>query len=88
MNRNLWWFDKWAAQVSLTLTIDESTLANPFFNWIPQGGVPTNIFNIGVGGNFSADAQRVDKIGNFFTIAELKELAQCNAVDRDRAVHT
>ncbi len=83
LNRNLAWFDSWAVQISLTLTIDEKSSLNPIANWLPPGP-PTNIFNLGFGGTLSGDAQRVDKIGSFFSVADLKKLAACHPEDRNR----
>src|SRR5215813_10092925 len=34
-NRNLKWFDGWAVQMSLQLTIDEKGIVNPTGNWLP-----------------------------------------------------
>ena len=81
-NRNLKWFDDWAAQISLTLTIDEKGSLNPVVNWLPT--TPANsIFNLNVGVTASTEAQRVDKIGSFFEVKDLKR-RPCNPVDRDR----
>jgi hypothetical protein len=85
-NRNLGWFDSWAAQISLTLTTDEKSTLNPVFSWLPTGSpsTPSSIFTLGASGTLSADAQRVDKIGSFFTIAELKKLHVCPSEVRNR----
>jgi len=76
-NRNLKWFDSWAAQLSLTLTIDEKSILSPSATVIPD-----KIFSLGLGATASADAQRVDKVGSFFLIADLKGLQYCNPKDR------
>jgi hypothetical protein len=85
LNRNLAWFDSWAAQVSLTLTIDEKGSASPVISLLPPSP-PTNIFTLGIGITQSEEAQRVDKIGSFFTVQDLKRLAACPAEDRHRGL--
>jgi hypothetical protein len=82
-NRNLKWFDSWAAQISLTLTIDEKGALNPTANILPKSPL-TSVFNLGVGATVSTESQRVDKIGSFFTVAELKSRGMCDPRDRDR----
>jgi hypothetical protein len=82
-DRNLAWFDSWAAQVSLTLTTDEKTTLSPIANLLPISP-PTAVFNLGLGATLSSEGQRVDKIGSFFTVAELKNLNACAAEDRHR----
>jgi hypothetical protein len=82
-NRNLRWFDSWGVQVSLSLTIDEKTILNPVFNWLPPSP-PSSVFNLNAGATLSADAQRVDKIGYFFMVSELKHLQACPAEDRNK----
>jgi hypothetical protein len=72
-NRNLKWFDSWAVQMSLQLTIDEKGILNPSGNWLPPS--PANsIFNLAVSGTVSTEAQRIDKIGAFFLVSEMKKL--------------
>jgi hypothetical protein len=82
-NRNLKWFDTWGVQISLTLTIDEKSVLNPAVNWLPPSP-PSSLFNLNAGATLSADAQRVDKIGYFFAVSELKRLQACPAEDRYR----
>jgi hypothetical protein len=82
-NRNLKWFDSWAAQISLTLTMDEKGILNPTANVLPKSPL-TSVFNLSVGATVSTEAQRVDKIGSFFTVAELKSLRACDPRDRNR----
>lgn len=82
-NRNLKWFDKWAIQMSLQLTIDEKGILNPTGNWLPPS--PANsIFNLAVGGTVSTEAQRINKIGAFFLVADLKKLGPCPPQYRNR----
>ena len=82
-NRNRKWFDSWAVQMSLQLTIDEKGILNPSGNWLPPS--PANsIFNLAVSGTVSTEAQRIDKIGAFFLVSEMKKLQACPPQDRNR----
>lgn len=81
-NRNLGWFDSWAAQLSLTLTTEEKSSLNPVVNVLPPSPA-TSVFNVNLGGTLSADATRIDKIGSFFTVAELKALQACDPKERN-----
>jgi hypothetical protein len=78
-NRNLRWFDTWAVQLALTLTIDEKGSFNPTASWAPPGS-----FGLGLGGTLSADASRVDKISYFFLVSDLKKFDACPADARNR----
>jgi hypothetical protein len=82
-NRNLKWFDSWAVQISLTLTTDEKGSLNPSVNVLPPGPA-SSIFNLGLGATLSSEAQRVDKIGSFFSVSELRALQACRPEDRNR----
>jgi hypothetical protein len=82
--RTLSWFETWAAQVTLNLTIVENsaispgiTFNRPLHNVIlhfPTGGDVTapQSSTLGLGGSLSSTATRVDKLGMFFTVEELK----------------
>ncbi|WP_457798716.1 hypothetical protein [Methylocystis sp. S23] len=87
--RLLEWLEKWGAQVTLTLSIDEKTNVNPgvVFNtpmigaktWFPAGiSVPASQFyTLGLGGKFNSTASRIDKINWFYTVAELRKDRAC-----------
>jgi hypothetical protein len=79
LNRNFKEFGKWAAQVALTLTIDEKGSVNPIASWLPTQGptTPNSIFSLGVGGTLSTDASRVEKISAFFLVSDLKKKKVC-----------
>lgn len=51
------YMDKWGAQITLNLTIEEKTAINPTENWIPPSPV-SSIFNLMAGGTVSSDAIR------------------------------
>jgi hypothetical protein len=78
-NRNLRWFDGWAAQMSVTLTIDEKGEFNPTGTWLPN-----KVFSLAAGLDASSEAQRVNKLGGFFLISELKRYEVCPTTDRNR----
>ena len=82
-NRNLRWFDSWAAQISLTLTTDEKGSLNPVVNLTPLSPL-TSVFTANLGATLSSEAQRIDKIGSFFSVTDLKKLQACPPEDRHR----
>jgi hypothetical protein len=84
-NRNLAWFDSWAVQIALTLTIDEKGSLNPVVSWLPTGipSTPSSIVNLNLGMTLSADGSRVDKISSFFLVSDLKKLQACPAAARN-----
>jgi hypothetical protein len=81
LNRNLAWFDNWAVQYTLTLTTDEKGSLSPNTNWTPVSP-PTRIFNLSLGATLSSEGQRINKIGAFYTIAELKKFKACPPQNR------
>jgi len=78
-NRNLQWFDGWAAQMAVTLTTNEKGELNPTGTWLPS-----KIFSLAASLDASAEAQRVDKLGAFFLVSELRRYQLCRAEDRNR----
>jgi len=82
-NRNLRWFDSWAAQVLLTLTTDEKGSLNPVVNLTPLSPL-TSVFTANLGATLSSEAQRINKIGSFFSVADLKKLQACPPEDRHK----
>jgi len=66
------WLDDWGAQVTLTLTIDESTALSP-------SGIysPTKIFSLLLGANASSEATRVDILSYYYTVKELQAQGPC-----------
>ncbi len=80
-NRNLAWFDSWAVQYTLTLTTDEKGSLAPSINLLPPSP-PTSIFNINLGATLSSEGQRINKIGAFYTVAELKRYKACTPAQR------
>ncbi|RWX40279.1 hypothetical protein EHH54_13155 [Rhizobium leguminosarum] len=64
------WLDGWGAQVSLTLTINEKTSANPTGVWTPPAS-GNSIFTLGAGVAGSATAIRTSKANFFYTVKQL-----------------
>ncbi len=70
--RHAEFLDNWAAQVSLTLQIDEKATANPTFSW-----TPASLFTLGASASLSADATRIDKINYFYGVKDLYVMDVC-----------
>ena len=79
------WLDDWGAQITLNLTVEETSGLNPgvsFVTPIIPGSVnfPGNnnvytapqFYKFGLGGQLSADATRIDKLSTYYTIRELR----------------
>lgn len=88
--RQLRWFETWGAQATLTLTIDEKTKLSPgiIFN-TPMIGAETlfpggltvpapQSYALGLGGTFATNANRIDKINWFYSIADLRLVSPQN----------
>jgi hypothetical protein len=82
-NRNLAWFDSWAAQLTLTLTADEKGGLAPSVNFLPITKA-AEMFNVSLGASASSEATRTDKIGGFFLIADFKNLKVCDPNKRNQ----
>jgi len=78
-HRILQFLDDWGVEIALTLTTDEKGSLNPVISWLPTGtpSTPSSIFSLNLGAALSSDAQRVDKISTFFSVAELRALRAC-----------
>jgi hypothetical protein len=77
----------WGAQVTLTLTIDEKSALNPgvTFNTVLENGITKfsggtvtspQSFSWGLGGTFSSDAMRTDKLTNYYLFRDLYNYAK------------
>jgi hypothetical protein len=69
-------FDTWGVQINLDLTITEKGVANPNVNWLPPMANDA-VLSIGAGLDLSAEATRTDKLGMYYTVAELKRIGRC-----------
>lgn len=73
--------DNWGVQMSLNFTMGENSAANPNAIWFPPGAA-TSIFSLAGGANLSSDATRINKVGAFYTVRELRELKECEPGER------
>jgi hypothetical protein len=99
--RQLAWLDRWAAQTTLTLTVDEKTTLSPGVTYnkvlsnavavFPNGNVTTGqSFNLGIGATASSDGTQKATIAwetDFKKITSKKSLAQARIV-RDKLYQT
>lgn len=66
------WLDGWGVQVTLNLTVDETSGINPTASWVAPGlSAPSSIFNLDGGLNLSADATRTDTLNAYYSVQEL-----------------
>ena len=63
--------------MTLTLTIDETSAANPVVSWMPN-----SIFSLGGGATLSADAIRTDILNAYYTVPDLVAAGHCSPADR------
>jgi len=66
----------WAAQIGLTLQVEEKTTLNPTTAWSPPSAL-TSIFTLSGSGLLSTDATRIDKLNYYYTVKELYALGPC-----------
>jgi hypothetical protein len=76
------YLDKWAAQVSLTLQVEEKTALSPTALWTPNGAL-SSIFSIGGSATASADATRIDKVNYFYTVKAIRDAGYCPGVSTE-----
>jgi hypothetical protein len=92
-DQRLYWLAGWGAQVTLTLTIDEKSVASPGVTLnkvlpdavtpFPNGDVRTpQSFTLGLGGSLSSDATRTDKLTMFFNFSDFFEVRGTSARQR------
>ncbi|MFO1344704.1 MAG: hypothetical protein U1E85_00260 [Rhodocyclaceae bacterium] len=75
--------EKWAVQLTLTLTIEEKTVVAPTIGM----SFPPSLFTLGVGGNVSTGATRLNKLNYYYTIQELMALGVCSKGFTDQLTH-
>jgi hypothetical protein len=68
--------DKWGAQITLNITTEEKSSANPTANWTPPSPA-TAVFNLGLSGTASADATRIDKVSWSMAVADVRGRIPC-----------
>jgi hypothetical protein len=70
--------DHWGAQITLNLTTEEKTSANPTGIWTPPSAA-TAAFNLAFTATGSADATRIDKISWFLAVPDLRGKIPCGS---------
>lgn len=80
-HRHTRFLDGWGAQMTLTLTVDETSSINPAVSWMPPS--PANaIFNLNGAGTLSADATRTEILNSNYTVQDLVAARRCSPADR------
>ncbi|MGO8738290.1 hypothetical protein [Rhodoblastus sp.] len=90
------WLYGWGVQINLNLTVEEKTATSPNVSTTTplhdsirlfSGGdkvVTSQSRSVGIGGTFSADATRVDKLFAFYKISDLaSEKLDCRGINRN-----
>jgi hypothetical protein len=70
--KDIAFLNDWGAQITLNLTVDEQGAVSPTGNLTPIGQPKNWIFNLGLGGSISSEAQRVDKVSYIYMISDLR----------------
>jgi hypothetical protein len=73
--------DTWAANIALSLQVDEKSSISPVSVWSPPSPA-TALFTLGMGGSVSAAATRQDKLNSFYTVQQLRDLGPCDPATR------
>jgi hypothetical protein len=68
--------DQWGAQITLNLTTEEKSSANPAANWTPPSRISA-LLNLGFSATGSADATRINKISWFLAVPDLRGKIPC-----------
>jgi len=75
------WLDNWGVQSSLTLQVNESGALNPSAQWLPPSPV-TSIFTLSGAGSLSTTATRVEKMGSYYSVAQIVHDFHCDPESR------
>jgi hypothetical protein len=75
-SRQTAWLDSWGVQTSLTLQVNERGGFNPSAKWLPASP-ETAIFTLAGAGSVSAEATRMNKIGSYYTVAQIASGSPC-----------
>lgn len=70
------WIDRWGAQVTITLTIEDQTTLNPTATGLPPSPADA-VFTIAGGLRGSATATRTNKLNFFYTVKDLYKRGGC-----------
>ena len=75
------WLDNWGVQSSLTLQVNESGALNPSAQWLPPSPASA-IFTLAGAGSLSTTATRVEKMGSYYSVAQIVHDFRCNPESR------
>ena len=70
------WLDNWAVQTSLTLTVNERGGISPSAKWLPVSPADA-VFTLAGAGSVSAEATRMNKVGSYYSIAQVANDSAC-----------
>jgi hypothetical protein len=80
-SRQTAWLDNWAVQTTLTLQVNERGALNPSAKWLPT--TPANsIFTLTGAGTLSTEATRVNKMGSYYSVAQIVNDFRCTPESR------
>lgn len=71
------WLDTWGVQTTLTLQVNERGGLNPSAKWMPPSPV-TSVFTLAGAGSLSTEATRMNKMGSYYTVAQITNDARCS----------
>jgi hypothetical protein len=75
-SRQTAWLDTWGVQTTLTLQVNERGGINPSAKWLPPSP-ETAVFALAGAGGLSAEATRMNKIGSYYTVAQIANGTAC-----------
>jgi hypothetical protein len=80
-SRRTAWLDNWGVQTGLTLQVNESGAINPVAKWLPPSPADA-IFTLTGAGALSSEATRIDKIGSYYSVAQIVNGFRCGPESR------
>ncbi len=75
-SRKTAWLDNWGVQTALTLQVNERGALNPSTKWLPPSP-ESAIFTLAGAGSLSTEATRMNKMGSYYTVAQITHDARC-----------
>jgi hypothetical protein len=70
------WLDNWGVQTTLTLVVNERGALNPSAKWLPASP-ESAIFTLAGAGSLSAEATRMNKMGSYYSVAQIANGFRC-----------
>ena len=75
-SRQTAWLESWGVQTTLTLQVNERGGINPSAKWLPPTPADA-VFTLAGAGSVSAEATRVNKIGSYYSVAQVANAFAC-----------